>query len=99
MPGLIKKRGLERSFVLATAFPRIDIQQEEEKNSSHEYATQNTLPFMCANPHFGSRPEEERRVVIVARICSVFSQKPAHQYLVMFTLVLFEDPVVVELSG
>ena len=54
---------------------------------------------MFANPHFGSCPEQERWVVIVARICSVFSQKPAHQYLVVFILVFFEDPAVVELSG
>jgi len=35
----------------------------------------------------------------VARICSVFSQKPADQYMLMFILVLFEDSGVVELSG
>lgn len=36
-------------------------------------------------------------VVIVARVCSVFSQKPANQYMVMFMLVLFEGPVLVAL--
>lgn len=95
---LNQKRGMDRSFVLGTGFPRIDKKQEEQKNSSDECATQNILPFMCANPSFGSCPEQERCVAIVARICSVFSQKPADQYVVRFISVLFEDSGVLELS-
>lgn len=41
------ERGAEGAFVLATGFPRIDIKQEEQKNSTHEYATQNLL-LLCA---------------------------------------------------
>lgn len=41
------ERGAEGAFVLATGFPRIDIKQEQQKNSTHEYATQNLL-LLCA---------------------------------------------------
>lgn len=39
---LIERRA-DGSFVLATGFQRIDIKQEEQKNSTHEYATQSIL--------------------------------------------------------
>lgn len=63
---------MDTLFVLAAGFLRIDLKQGEQNNETPEFATQNSLSFLGTNPHFGSRPEQERWVVIEARVYSVF---------------------------
>lgn len=48
---LNQKRGADRSFVLATGFPRMDIKQDEQKNSTPEYAKKYSL-FYVPKPSF-----------------------------------------------
>lgn len=66
-----QERWVDTSFVLATGFLRFDLKQGEQNNRTPDFATQNILPFLCPNRHFGSCPEQERGVVTVARIYPV----------------------------